>query len=156
MAAKRSGSELGVELAWVFDIVRWKLGERDTEARPISQSRSRIANKRNGVVALGLGGVEAGNPPEPFEPWFDRARAAGLRSVPHAGEFGGPESIRGAIEQLGAEQIGHGVRAIEDPALVANWLSGGFRWRSRRRATPAWELTRRSTEHPFRALQEAA
>ncbi|MGI8553715.1 MAG: adenosine deaminase family protein, partial [Dehalococcoidia bacterium] len=73
----------------------------------------------DGVRAVGFAGVEAGNPPEPFAPWFDRARAAGLHSVPHAGEHAGPESIWGAIRTLGAERIDHGVRAIEDPELMA-------------------------------------
>jgi aminodeoxyfutalosine deaminase len=71
-----------------------------------------------GVVALGLGGEESGYPPEPFASWFERARAAGLHSVPHAGEIVGPESVWGAIRALGAERIGHGVRSIEDPKLV--------------------------------------
>ena len=71
------------------------------------------------MVALGLAGAEAGAPPEPFAPWFDRARAAGLHSAPHAGEHAGAESVWGAIRALGAERIGHGVRAVEDPALVA-------------------------------------
>jgi adenosine deaminase len=71
------------------------------------------------VVALGLAGAEAGAPPEPFAPWFDRARAAGLHSAPHAGEHAGAESVWGAVRALGAERIGHGVRAVEDPALVA-------------------------------------
>lgn len=70
------------------------------------------------MVALGLAGTELGYPPEPFEPWFDRARAAGLHSVPHAGETAGPESIWGALRTLGAERLGHGVRAIEDPSLM--------------------------------------
>jgi adenosine deaminase len=78
-----------------------------------------IDGRWDGVVALGLAGTEAGYPPEPFEPWFDRARAAGLHSAPHAGETAGPESIWGALKALGAERLGHGVRAIEDPALVA-------------------------------------
>lgn len=73
----------------------------------------------DGVVALGLGGSEVGRPPEPFAPWFDQARVAGLHSDPHAGETAGPESIWGALRALGAERIGHGVRAIEDPTLVA-------------------------------------
>jgi adenosine deaminase len=72
-----------------------------------------------GVVALGLGGLETGYPPEMFAPWFDRGRRAGLHSDPHAGELEGPASIWGAIRTLGAERLGHGVRAIEDPALVA-------------------------------------
>src|SRR5437588_244730 len=76
-----------------------------------------IDGRFDGVVALGLAGTENGYPPEPFAPWFAQARAAGLHSAPHAGELAGPESIWGALRALGAERIGHGVRAIEDPAL---------------------------------------
>jgi adenosine deaminase len=74
---------------------------------------------QDGVVALGLGGLEVDYPPEWFAKWFDQARAAGLHSIPHAGETGGPASVWGAIRALGAERIGHGVRAIEDPELMA-------------------------------------
>jgi adenosine deaminase len=70
-------------------------------------------------VALGLTGLEAGNPPERFADVFRRTKDAGLRAVPHAGEAAGPESIRGALESLGAERIGHGIRVLEDPSLVA-------------------------------------
>ncbi len=52
-----------------------------------------IEGRADGVVALGLAGAEAGAPPEPFAPWFDRARAAGLHSAPHAGETAGPASV---------------------------------------------------------------
>jgi aminodeoxyfutalosine deaminase len=79
-----------------------------------------VAGMDAGVVALGLSGPEAGNPPEPFAPWFERARAAGLHSVPHAGELAGPESVLGAVRALHAERIAHGARAVEDPALVAH------------------------------------
>ena len=78
-----------------------------------------IETQAEGVVALGLGGPEVGHPPEPFAPLFARGRAAGLHSAPHAGEHVGPPSIRGALDALGAERLAHGVRAIEDPALVA-------------------------------------
>lgn len=74
--------------------------------------------KERGVVGLGLGGLEADFPPEPYAPAFDIARDAGLGSVPHAGEVAGPDSIRGAIDALGADRIRHGIRAIDDPALV--------------------------------------
>jgi adenosine deaminase len=106
-----------VEIRWVFDIVR--NADPGTEAAKADYTlRTAIEGMADGVVALGLGGGEAGYPPEPWERWFDQAIAAGLHSVPHAGEHGGPESIWGAIRALGAERIGHGVRAIEDPALV--------------------------------------
>jgi adenosine deaminase len=78
-----------------------------------------ISGMENGVVALGLGGPESGNPPERYSEAFARARSAGLRSVPHAGETEGPSSIWGALRTLHADRIGHGVRCLEDPALVA-------------------------------------
>jgi adenosine deaminase len=71
------------------------------------------------VVAMGLGGQEDLFPPELFAEVFEEARRAGLRSVPHAGEDAGPESVRGAIDVLLADRIEHGVRSVEDPALVA-------------------------------------
>ncbi len=73
----------------------------------------------DGVTALGLGGPEVGYPPEIFEEGFQRARKAGLPRAPHAGETVGPESIWGALRALDADRIGHGVRCLEDPVLVA-------------------------------------
>lgn len=77
-----------------------------------------LAYRDRGIVALGLGGLEAEFSPEPFAGVFARARDGGLGSVPHAGEVGGPASIRGALEALHADRIRHGIRAIEDPRLV--------------------------------------
>jgi aminodeoxyfutalosine deaminase len=74
--------------------------------------------RERGVVGVGLGGLEAEFPPEPYEPAFAMARELGLASVPHAGEIAGPSSVRGALEQLGADRLRHGIRAIEDPGLV--------------------------------------
>jgi len=78
-----------------------------------------VENMSRGITALGLGGPEAGYPSERFRRAFEVAREAGLPSVPHAGETGGPESIRGALRDLNAVRIGHGVRCLEDPDLVA-------------------------------------
>jgi adenosine deaminase len=78
-----------------------------------------IGGMGNGVIALGLGGPEVGNPPERYRTAFERARAAGLPRVPHAGEMEGPRSLWGALRALDANRIGHGVRCLEDPALVA-------------------------------------
>lgn len=77
-----------------------------------------IAGQKDGVIALGLGGSEADHPPAKFRAAFARARAAGLRSLPHAGETAGPDSIWGALRDLGAERLGHGVRCLDDPSLV--------------------------------------
>lgn len=117
---ERARADFDVEITWVFDIVRpWDDPSRMTPAADYTTAVA-IEGMGDGVVALGLGGAEVGGPPEPFAPWFDRARAAGLHSAPHAGETAGPESVWGAINALGAERIGHGVRAVEDDALVAH------------------------------------
>lgn len=70
------------------------------------------------IVALGLGGPEAGLPRRYFAPWFDRARNAGYPTVAHAGETGGAEHVRQAVVDLGARRVQHGVRAAEDPAVL--------------------------------------
>ncbi len=71
-----------------------------------------------GVIGIGLGGDEARFPAELFEDVFAFARAEGLHAVAHAGEAAGPQSVRAAIEVIGAERIGHGIRALEDPAVI--------------------------------------
>ena len=74
--------------------------------------------RERGVVGVGLGGLEAEFPPEPYQPVFALARELGLASVPHAGEVAGPASVRGALEELGADRLRHGIRAVEDPGLL--------------------------------------
>jgi adenosine deaminase len=71
-----------------------------------------------GVLGIGLGGDEVRYPAELFEEVFASARREGLHTVAHAGEAAGAHSVRAAVEVLGAERIGHGVRALEDPAVV--------------------------------------
>lgn len=106
--------ELDISCGWVFDIAR--------NVRPIEHGLTvaewAIRGKDRGVLGFGLGGLEAGNPPELFAEAFAMARAAGLASVPHAGEVAGAESVRGAIEILEAVRIGHGVRCLEDESVV--------------------------------------
>ena len=71
------------------------------------------------VISFGLGGPEVGVPRRAFAEAFAQARDEGLHSVPHAGETDGPDAVRQALDDLGAERIGHGVRCLEDPTLVA-------------------------------------
>jgi len=71
------------------------------------------------VVAIGLGGPEDGFPRTLVAPMFERARRAGYPAVAHAGETGGADHVRQAVEVLKARRIQHGVRAVEDPAVVA-------------------------------------
>lgn len=77
------------------------------------------AHRRGLAVAMGLGGIEVGHPSGRFAEHFAAAAAAGLHRVAHAGEHGGPDSVRETLEQVAPERIGHGVRSIEDSALVA-------------------------------------
>lgn len=70
------------------------------------------------IVGFGLAGDEKIGAPKDFRWSFDAAREAGLRLTCHAGEWGGPDSVRAAIDDLEVERIGHGVRSIEDLALV--------------------------------------
>ena len=103
----------GVEVRLTPDIPR----TFDLDAA-IETARYSVKYRDRGVVALGLGGLEAQGPPEKYAPAFDVARAGGLGSVPHAGEAAGIESIRGALELLHADRLRHGVRAVEDPGLL--------------------------------------
>jgi adenine deaminase len=73
---------------------------------------------RDRIVAVGLDSSEVGHPPARFRDVFDRARAEGFLTVAHAGEEGPPAYIREAIDLLGVARIDHGVRCVEDPALV--------------------------------------
>jgi len=77
-----------------------------------------LLTQRERIVALDLAGDEANFPPKLFVEHFKRGRDAGWRITIHAGESGGPESVWDAVRLLGAERVGHGVRAMEDPALV--------------------------------------
>jgi adenosine deaminase len=77
-----------------------------------------VSRRGPGLVGFGLANDETRVPPEAFARAFAIAREGGLLSVPHAGELAGPESVRAALDLLHADRIGHGVRAIEDPALV--------------------------------------
>lgn len=104
----------GVEIRLIPDIAR---NFPDTKRRVLDFT---LAGQRAGVfIGLGLGGLEAGFPPELFTDEFAEARASGLHVVAHAGEGAGAESVRGALDALGAERIGHGIRCLEDPSLVA-------------------------------------
>jgi aminodeoxyfutalosine deaminase len=111
LAAER---ELGIVLRWCFDIP----GEAGL---PSAAETARIATELTpaGLVSFGLGGPEIGVPRPQFAPYFDAARAIGLHSVPHAGETTGPDTIWDAIRVLGAERIGHGTSATQDPRLLA-------------------------------------
>lgn len=112
-AVAEAERDLGVTLRLIPDIVR----NVDVAAAD-STIEWALADTTGLVVGVGLAGIENGYPNEPFREHFDAARKAGLKVVAHAGEHGGPESIRSALDVVGLDRLDHGVRAIEDPALV--------------------------------------
>lgn len=143
-------AELGVVLRWCFDIP----GEAGLAS---AEETTRIATslQPEGLVSFGLGGPETGVPRPQFKPYFDRARAAGLHSVPHAGETTGPETVWDAINHLGAERIGHGTSSVLDPRLVDHLGEH----RVPLEVCPTSNIATRAVadleEHPVRAMAEA-
>jgi adenosine deaminase len=109
------GARRGVSVALICDLTRNFGVERAFETARIAVA---LAEADLGVIGIGLGGDEANFPPALYRDPFAFARAHGLRAVAHAGEAAGAESVRDAVEILGAERIGHGVRALEDAAVV--------------------------------------
>lgn len=139
-----------ITIRWIFDI--------PAELIPDASARSaRIAVEQgpDSLVGFGLGGPEVGTTRPRHADAFARARAAGLHSVPHAGETTGPQSIWDAIEALGAERIGHGISAVRDPALMT-YLAAH---RIPLEVCPTSNIATRSVEsydvHPLRAMVEA-
>lgn len=114
-ARKAAETELGTVLRWCFDIP----GEAGLEAAE-ETARLAVDLRPEGLVSFGLGGPEIGVPRPQFKPYFDRAIAAGLHSVPHAGETTGPGTVWDALNDLRAERVGHGTSSVQDPALLAH------------------------------------
>ena len=145
-----AGRELGVGVGALI------AGDRTMPLEECME-QARIAARwaARGVVSFGLAADEFGYPPEPFAPAFAIAREAGLISAPHAGEHAGPESIRGALDALGADRIQHGVRSIEEPALVARIAEEGVCLDVCPTSNAVMGVFPSVAEHPLPALLEA-
>jgi adenosine deaminase len=145
----QAARDFGVRMRWILGITRDDLASRLTVARWAVQSRDL------GTVALGLGGSESRYPPELFEDAFQHATAAGLYSVPHAGEALGPESVWAALKRLRANRIGHGVRSVEDPALVHHLVEQQIPLEICPTSNVRIGLYDSYSEHPLRRLWDA-
>src|SRR5687768_12895884 len=93
------------------------------DARTLARLAAQYADR--GVVGFGLSNDERRGRTQDFAPAFAIARRAGLRLVPHGGELVGPRSVRVALEELGADRLGHGVRVVEDRALLDEVVARG-------------------------------
>jgi adenosine deaminase len=116
LAARSAGRDHGVRMAYVFDIA----GEYGAPAA-VGTLEHALTRPPEALTGFGLAGIEQARPryTEEFRSAFAAAIAAGLHSVPHAGEMSGPATIWEALDGLRAERIGHGLSCLEDPALVA-------------------------------------
>lgn len=112
-AAAQAEAQMGIILRGVVTCVRHFGPEK---ARETALCAAETAG--DFITGFGMGGDEQSGTQGDFAWAFDCAREAGLRLTTHAGEWGGPQSIRDALDDLRVERIGHGVRAIEDDALV--------------------------------------
>ena len=107
-----------------------------------------------GIVGIGIGGSEHLYPPEPFAPVYEAARKAGLRTSAHAGEAAGAASVRGAVEALGVDRIGHALRAEEDEAVVDLLAGSGVVLELCPLSNLATGVIARIEDHPVRRYWE--
>ncbi len=148
-AVQKEAERSRVRVRWIIDAVR---------QFPLEQARMVVdlAAERvgAGVVAIGIGGDEERGPALLFRDLFAEARDRGLRLTAHAGESAGAQSVWDALE-IGAERIGHGIRSIDDPALMARLRETGVPLEICVTSNVCTGVVRSLEEHPVRRLYEA-
>lgn len=151
-ARKAAEADFGTVLRWCFDIP----GEAGLES---AEETLRLATddrlRPEGLISFGLGGPEVGVPRPQFKPYFDRAVAAGLHSVPHAGETTGPQTVWDALNDLGAERIGHGTSSAQDPALLDHLAERRIPLEVCPTSNIATRAVRTLDEHPLKEFVKA-
>ena len=140
----------GVELRWIFDIPA-------DFGIPAAEATAAIACDHDvpGLVGFGIGGSERGFPRPMFAPYVDRARAAGLHSVPHAGETTGPQTVWDAVRDLGAERVEHGISAVWDQRLLDHLVDHGITLDVCPTSNVALKVVPDLDSHPIRDLVAA-
>jgi aminodeoxyfutalosine deaminase len=147
VAAER---DFGIVLRWIFDIP----GEFGVPAADDTLDWA-LHQAPEALIGFGLGGPEVGVPRPQFQPHFDAARAAGLHSVPHAGETTGPETVWDALRLLGAERIGHGTSSAQDPDLLAHLAEHRIPLEVCPSSNVATHAVASLAEHPITAFRDA-
>ncbi|HET8930276.1 MAG TPA: adenosine deaminase [Acidimicrobiales bacterium] len=140
----------GIEIKWIFDIPGEVVPNASAET-----ARLAVDHGPDSLIGFGLGGPEVGTTRPRHKDAFDRARAAGLHSVPHAGETTGPQTIWDALDALGAERIGHGTSAVQDPALLSHLAERRIPLEVCPTSNIATRCVASYEMHPLRALVDA-
>lgn len=146
-AADQAERQMGITLRGIVTCIRHFGPEKARET-----ARCAAETAGDWIVGFGIAGDEKIGAPKDFRWAFDCAREAGLRLTAHAGEWGGPESVRAALQDLEVERIGHGVRAIEDPALVDELAERGTVLEVCPGSNVALGIYKDFREHPIDAL----
>jgi aminodeoxyfutalosine deaminase len=160
MGRQRAHEDFDVEMQWIFGIPR---------NRHLSGYNPRIFDpmiatkvldyaemgQEYGVIGIGLGGNEVDAPPEAFSNVFQQAKQMGLRSIPHAGETDGATSVLGAIKELQADRICHGVRSIEDMNVVKELIERQIPLNVCPTSNVRLNIYPTIAQHPFRKLDES-
>jgi len=147
---KKAENDFDIKIGLIADIVR-NYGAEGAMRR-LAQVTPYL---NHGVIGLGLGGDEMGFPARYFQDVYKKAKDLGFRLTAHAGEADGPQSIRDAIEILNAERIGHGVRAIEDPAIIELLCKKQIPLEVCITSNLQTKIYSSVTEHPLQELYEA-
>ena len=146
LAGERHGIDAGLLIA----------ADRTLDPRiAVEQARIAVRYADDGVVSFGLHNDEVGFPPEPFADAFAIARKGGLLSAPHGGELEGPAWVAGALDVLGADRIQHGIRGIEDPALLARLAASDVCLDVCPTSNVMLGVVPSVAEHPLRSLLDA-
>ncbi len=152
-AASEGEKRWGSRLRLIPDIVR-NLGVERAD-RTVEWAIATEAAHPGLIAALGIAGMEVGYSNQPYQEHFAEAARAGLHRVAHAGEHGGPDSIRSVLDELQVERIDHGVRAIEDPALVEELVEMKIPLGVCPTSNVALSVYPELAAHPFESLRAA-
>ncbi|WP_051247542.1 adenosine deaminase [Nocardioides halotolerans] len=149
-ARREAERDFGLVLRWIYDIP----GEFGVPSADATLGYA-LDHGPEGLVAFGLGGPEIGVPRPQFQSHFERARAAGLHSVPHAGETTGPQTVWDSLTLLRAERIGHGTSSAQDPRLLEHLAETGVPLEVCPSSNIATRAVATLEEHPIRAFRDA-